>query len=366
MKVTIVTCFESNEERVGFIYDACKDRDYKVKAYSTDFSHIRKQVRTKAPGNIELVKTKPYKKNLSFARIFSHIRFAKDIFALIEEDIPELIWLIAPANSLIKEARAFKTRHPDVKLIIDIIDMWPESLPVNINKKLLPFAIWKNIRAKNINCADALVSECDMYQTILSNEYHGKIETIYWARDNRQIINKPHAEDEKLSLVYIGSINNIIDIDKIVETIASCDRKVIFHVIGEGERTETLLEKVRKVCETVYHGVVRDEKEKSLIFDECHAGINIYRNDLYIGFTTKCIDYFAHGLPIINTIKGDTWRMVKENNAGINLEGQTSIESEVLMRQRSGYKKIVELYNENFTKEVFTRRCLEVIDEVTK
>lgn len=366
MKVTIVTCFESNEERVSFIYDACKARDYEVKAYSSDFSHIHKKTRTEAPDHITLLKAKPYKKNLSFARIFSHMQFAKDVFALLEKETPDLIWLIAPANSLIKEARSFKKRHPDVKLIIDIIDMWPESLPLNINKKLLPFAIWKDIRAKNISSADALVSECDMYQTILGKEYQGKIETIYWARDNKQIVNEPHAEDEKLSLVYIGSINNIIDIDKIVETITSCDRKVILHVIGEGERTDALLKKARKVCEAIYHGAVRDEKEKSRIFDECHAGINIYRTDLYIGFTTKCIDYFAHGLPIINTIKGDTWRMVKENDAGINLEGQTSIKSEVLIRQRSGYKKIVELYNENFTKEVFTEKCHKVIDEVMK
>ena len=70
MKITIVTCFESNEERVNFIYDACKARNYEVKAYSSDFSHIHKQVRTKAPDGITLIKTKSYKKNLSFGRIF--------------------------------------------------------------------------------------------------------------------------------------------------------------------------------------------------------------------------------------------------------------------------------------------------------
>ncbi len=366
MKITIVTCFESNEERVNFIYDACKARNYEVKAYSSDFSHIHKQVRTKAPDGITLVKTKSYKKNLSFGRIFSHMQFAKDVFALLEEDVPDLIWLIAPANSLIKEAKKYKNRHPGVKVIVDIIDMWPESLPVSLNKDLLPFAIWRDVRAKNIGCADAVVSECDMYQTILKKEYDGKITTIYWARDNEDIVNEPRTDDSVLSLVYIGSINNIIDIDRIVDVLSSADRKVILHVIGEGESTDSFLEKASKVCEVVYHGAIRDEKKKSQIFDQCHAGINIYREDLYIGFTTKCIDYFAHGLPIINTIKGDTWRMVKERDAGIDLEKDTVLDSETLIRQRKGHEKIVELYNENFTKKAFCERCLEVIDEVMK
>ena len=33
---------------------------------------------------------------------------------------------------------------------------------------------------------------------------------------------------------------------------------------------------------------------------QCHAGINIYREGLYIGLTVKCIDYFEHGMPIVN------------------------------------------------------------------
>ncbi len=366
MKIVIITCFESNEERLKLVYDACKTRNYDVKAYSSDFSHIRKQTRTQKPEHIDLIHVKPYKKNLSFARILSHMKFAKDVFSMVEKDVPDLIWLIAPANSLIKEAKAFKKEHPSIRIIIDIIDMWPESLPVRMNKNLLPFAMWKNIRARNIDCANAVVSECDMYQTILQKEYKGKINTIYLARDNEDIIIEPNADNSKLSLVYIGSINNIIDIDKIVRIIASCDQDVILHIIGEGENTDEFIEKARTVCEVVYHGAIRDEKKKSLIFNQCHAGINIYRSNLYIGFTTKCIDYFAHGLPIINTIKGDTWKMVNERDAGINLEENSVIKSEVLMRQRLNYKSIVELYNENFTREVFSRKCLDVIDEVSR
>ena len=36
-------------------------------------------------------------------------------------------------------------------------------------KNILPFNIWRNLRSKYIDCADYLVSECDLYQDILKN-----------------------------------------------------------------------------------------------------------------------------------------------------------------------------------------------------
>ncbi len=365
-KIDIITCFESNEERLNYIYDACLSRNYEVKAISSDFSHIRKEKRNNLSDRITYLKTDPYKKNMSVERMLSHRKFAEDAFKLVREDDPDLIWLIAPANSLIKEARKYKEEHPEVKLIIDIIDMWPESLPVNIDKNLLPFRLWRNIRSNNLYCADHLVTECDYYHEILSEEYEGPITTIYWARDNSDVKNDPEFDNDDLNLIYIGSINNIIDTKRIKDVISDCDSKIRLHVVGEGENTENFISELNKVCEVEYHGAVREENRKSEIFNKCHAGINIYRDNLYIGFTTKCIDYFEHGLPIINNIKGDTWKMVEDCDAGINIKDDTRIKSDILIRQRKNYSKIVDLYNKNFTKDVFIRRCLEVIDEVLK
>ena len=158
MKVSIVTCYESNEELVSFVFEACKKRGYEVNAITSDYSHIRKEKRNNVPADFIAIDAKPYRKNLSVERMISHKQFAKDAFKLIEEQNPDLIWCVAPANSLIKEANEYKKKHPDVKIIVHIIDMWPESLPVKYDKNLLPFRLWRNIRKNNINCADALAA----------------------------------------------------------------------------------------------------------------------------------------------------------------------------------------------------------------
>ena len=366
MKITVVTCYESNEERAGFVYDACFSRGYDVNVITTDFSHIRKAKRESYPQGFMAISANEYNKNLSVSRIRSHQKFAKDAFGKVEELDPDLIWLMAPANSLIKEAKQYKEKHPEKKIIIDIIDMWPESLPVKINKGILPFRVWKNVRKENINCADLVVSECDFYKDILKNEYQGKIDTIHWARDSEAVINDLEVDDEKLHLCYIGSINNIIDTEKIAQIIADINMPVVLHVIGEGENTEHFLGTVKKVCEVEYYGAIRNEEEKSRIFRKCHAGINIYKENLYIGLTVKCIDYFEHGLPIINNIKGDTWKLVEEYKAGINVDDNTVVDGNELIKMRKDNQNIFDLYNKFFTKEVFVVKCHKAIDEVMK
>lgn len=365
MLVEVVTCYESNEERVSFVCDACKTRGYDVRVITSDFSHIRKEKRNNVNDAYYALDTKPYDKNLSLKRIRSHRKFAKDAFSLIKKHKPDLIWLMAPANSLIKEANDYK-RNNNVKLIIDIIDMWPESLPFGFNKHLFPFSIWRNIRKNNINCADALVTECDMYKEILQEEYKKKINTIYWARNDRKVDKSLDLPEDKLSLCYIGSINNIIDIDTIYAIIFSADKPVAFHIVGEGEKAEEMVEKLENICYVTYYGAVRDEEKKNEIFKKCHAGINIYKEGLYIGLTVKCIDYFEYGLPIINNIKGDTWSFVTTDSVGINVNRDTEIHSEDLIEMRMNNQNIYDLFKENFTKEVFVKKCLNVIDEVMK
>lgn len=362
MKVTIITCFESNEERVKCVYDACIKSNYDVSVITSNFSHIRKEKRNNIPEGYISIDTKPYKKNLSVSRMVSHSKFAKDTFKKVEEIDPDLIWLMAPANSLIKEANTYEKNH-NAKIIIDMIDMWPESLPININKNVFPFNIWRNIRKNNINCADKLVSECDFYKDILGTEYNKTIHTLYWPRVKYENTQKLDLPEDKLSLCYLGSINNIIDIDRIYKLIESADKPVILHIIGEGERKDEFVDKLNKICSVEYHGSIRDDDKKEEILKKCHAGINVYKEGLYIGLTVKCIDYFNHGLPIINSIKGDTWKFIENNRVGININSNTTLKYENIKEMRLNNQNIYDLFDNNFSKDVFEKKCIEIIDE---
>ena len=214
------------------------------------------------------------------------------------------------------------------------------------------------------DCADYLVSECDLYQDILNKEYNKDITTIYWCRDSKaQRINKK-LDDNKLELVYIGSINNIIDIDEICRIIKNIDKDVVVHVIGDGESKDEFLLRLRKICEVIYHGVITEEETKENIFCKCHAGINIYKKGLYIGLTVKCIDYFEHGLPIINNIVSDTWKLVDAYNVGFNVEENSELNVQDIIEMAKDNQHIYKLFDDFFSKKVFIKKCNDIIDEV--
>lgn len=358
----VVTCFESNEERAALVIEILKDKGYDTVGISSDFSHIRKAKRTEGEAPFTLLKTRPYKKNLSIGRLLSHRSFARDVFQYLNKIDPDLIWACVPANSLIEEAKRYKDRHPDVKIILDEIDMWPESLPIGPLKKTFPFALWKNVRSNSIDCADVLVVECDYYKEILRNEYKGPVETIRWARKNKVEDYPLELPENKLSLAYIGSINNIIDIEEMGRLIKTSDMPVELHVIGDGENKKRFLDVLGAKCELIDHGVVYDSKEKQKIFAKCHAGLNIYKEGLYIGLTVKSIDYFNYGLPIINSIKGDTYSLIKDYKVGFNVDKSSSLNAKEIIEMRKNNLTIFEVYNNNFTREVFAKRVNEVVD----
>lgn len=364
LKAIIVTCFESNEERVKYVKESFDNLRYETIVITSDFSHIKKAKRNNVPEGYLALETKPYKKNLSINRLLSHAKFAKYAFKTIKAEKPDVLWVMAPANSLINEAKKYKNKYPDTKLIVDIIDMWPESLPISINKNMFPLNLWKNIRTNNVKCADKLVVECDFYREILSMEYGENITTLRWAKEDKATTSECVVDDSKLSLVYLGSINNIIDIEGIKDMISLIDYPVELNVIGEGEKTKDFINTLKEVCEVEYHGVVREKNKKADILSKCHAGINFYRENLYIGLTVKCIDYFLHGLPIINNIKGDTWKMVKEYGVGFNVTKNTVIDANEVIELRKDNEHFVSFYNSHFTSEIFMDTCKKVIESI--
>jgi len=325
MDVVIVNCFDTYEHRVDYICDFFRKRGDRVKVYTSNFRHFEKKVRDDSKEGYIYIKAIPYYKNISVIRMVSHFKLSKDIFKCLKNETADLIWVLIPPNSFIKSIYKYKKRNAASKIVFDVIDMWPETFPINKVEWIPLIKMWKNMRDKWISKADFLITECDLYQdkfnSIISKN---KVKTIYLAREIKPFTGKPNLPKDKLVLCYLGSINNIIDIPTIVNIINFFKKNLIveLHIIGDGEKREKLISEASGAGATViYHGKVFDAEEKQKIFDTCHFGLNIMKDSVYVGLTMKSIDYFEAGLPIINNIHGDTWHFVEENKVGINVDG---------------------------------------------
>ncbi|WP_353315712.1 hypothetical protein, partial [Streptococcus uberis] len=247
MKIAIINGFDTYEHRVDLIYKYFSRSGDHVSVFTSNFQHIEKKKRIQKKENFTYVETVEYKRNLSIARIFSHIKLSKDIFSFLENDY-DLLWVLVPPNSLVKNAIKYKRKNKKVKLVFDLIDLWPETMPIGKVKESFPFILWKNIRNKNINSADYIVTECKLFQNYLPKKIDSsKISTLYLSYGNEIIernFNMLNLSGQEISLCYLGSMNNIIDNNVIKNIILSLSKNyhVKFHIIGDGEKKSELLQ----------------------------------------------------------------------------------------------------------------------------
>lgn len=308
-----------------FVNDYVK-KGYDVIYVTSDFDHMtKKRYCFNEYKNSKQLHVISYKKNLSISRILSHLMFSYKTFYMLLACKPELVYVEVPNNSLVKSSAKYKKIN-NAEIIVDVFDMWPESMPVKTKNMIVNwgFDIWRNFRNKNLKFADQIWIECDYYRELLSaQKINLPMETKYLTLENAETSIETKVSEDEIDLCYLGSINNIIDIsliEKIVSELAK-NKRTRIHIIGDGERKDEFLEILKQnSIEIIDHGKVYEIDKLQEIFNQCWFGVNVLREDLAIGITMKSISYFRGGLPIINTVEGDTSRFVEKCNIGINVD----------------------------------------------
>lgn len=365
-KILILSAFDnySYAVRIKYVEKYFENIGYDVSILSADFDHRNKRKYQVERKNLNYVHVRHYKKNLSIARILSHREFAQKAFKYAEKMRPDIIYVSTPPNFLFRYASVYKKKYKTSKIIFEIGDMWPETLPVsNTIKKLISPCLngWRMLRNKYIRCADGMIFECELFYKYLRDIVAGiPSEIIYLTKDLNGKETKVSAPSLKngLSLCYVGSLNNIFDENLTSEFLNQIALKypVTFHLIGDGEKKNQFLKMLRNV-KIIDHGIVYDETEKAEIYSQCHMALNLMKTNVFVGLTMKSIEYFAAGLPVINNIPEDTFKIIKANQCGYNYIGdlaeavkwiETLDDNKITVMKDNSYK----VYENNFVIEI--------------
>lgn len=375
MKCVFIDCFSNYDIRIKPIEEYLNNKGYSSYYITSNFHHVSKQYYSENRKNSIQIKVPKYAKNISLARLMSHFIFSFKAFREVKNIKPDLIYIIIPANSLVWFASRYK-RHNNVKVLYDIYDLWPETFPYLSSKRLfsIPFMFWKNLRDKNIKTADFIITECNLYRSKLKNVLENtKTDTLYLAKEYKTVTNNLLLNEEEIHLCYLGSINSIIDIDKIKLIIKAINEKkqTVLHIIGDGENRKSFIDEIRQLGALVeYHGKLYEYQEKQDVFDKCHFGLNIMKDTVCVGLTMKSIDYFQAGLPIINNIKADTEQLIEEYKVGVNITDDniaevinniTSASLCELLDMRRNTKK---MYEKIFSYEAFNKDLDRIFSQI--
>lgn len=351
------------EDRLKIIRDVLKEK-FSCRIFISDFDHTKKKYIENKDSECEYIHVPQYNKNISFGRIRAYISFSHQVNGLLEKEKPELVYVMLPPNTIAYECAKYKERYPESKLIVDVYDLWPESFPVQKVSKYIPHILskWRSYRTYVLKKADYIFTECRYYNKVLGTDLipEGKSSVLYIHKEQentvREVVEKSISEYRKkpgvITLGYLGSISNIIDIDGISNLIR-CLREngivVKVKIVGGGEGTQKFTDSIEAEGAQVENfGFVFDPIKKAEIFNDCDFALNMMVGNIVVGLTTKSVDYFLLALPIINNIKEDTSELVETRCVGINydhnIERILSLsEQDIIQMKKSAYQCYQEL-----------------------
>jgi glycosyltransferase involved in cell wall biosynthesis len=296
-----------------------------VTTVASDFDHIRKQTLTSMCSNVVRLPVRRYDKNISFARVLSYWDFACCILrGSVLEHASVLVVCVPDYISAL--AVLLWSRRFSCAVLIDVVDLWPEALPLPVKWNLLFKGTLGPIIARVRACLFApssLIFFQSEYFIGLYGSPSPKHRLLRMCCDPLALepIRLAPPLGEKLCLVFLGSINSVTDTESIVGLLRglAAFRKIRLALIGGGNSLFRLQEELRSIAvETVYYGINFDPDIKSTELAGAHFGLNLYRSTTAVAVSYKSMEYLQYGLPLLNSAQGDTSLLVEREGCGFN------------------------------------------------
>lgn len=377
-RIIAISVFGSSMEkddnaRITNVVKSLEVKNNDVRYVTTDFIHSQKEYReikvnTK---NRCYIHVPSYKKNLSLKRIFSHIVFAVKLKIYLEKlpEIPNVIYCAMPTSTAAYVAGKYCKKH-GVKFVIDVIDLWPDSLlPLTTYKKFLSFITlpWKWVTIQAYKMADIILGESKEY-AFEAAKYNPSVpvypfylgvdtDKVQAAIDNNVLkIKKPESE---IWIAYGGSLGTSYDFETLIKSVSVLNGKYAYKLwfIGDGVVRKNIEDMSRK-----YH--VNIEITGFLPYDRllsylsyCDIAVNIFRENTKVVHSYKFNDYVATNCFILNSLEGETAEMIDKYQIGLNFDFKENSLDKVLLDCVSNWDKYKYWKNNN------TRLISEVLDK---
>ena len=360
--------FDGNNSR--FLYIAkmlAKSNKNNIEIITSDFSHARKTNFNKID-KIDGIKftvchETGYERNVSLKRFISHKELAINIKKYLKDrKKPDVIYLAVPSLSVGKICTKFCDKN-DIKLIIDIQDLWPEAFKMVFNIPIISNLIFFPMKKQAdyiYSRADEIVAVSETYcnRALKVNKKTKKGLSVFLGTDLKYFDeckknNKIEFDDDVIRIAYIGTLGHSYNIKFVIDAISILNKKGInnikFIVMGDGPLKQEFEEyaKERNInCE--FTGKLKYENMIGLLCS-CDIAVNPIKAKSAGSIINKVGDYAAAGLPVINSQESKEYRyLIDENQIGINVENDDSNSmSSAIELMCSDYKKRKEYGNNN-------------------
>lgn len=373
--ISLVSLFvytgEDDNIRINTVYDLLSQNN-DLELITTDFNHRNKQKHliNNSKRNLKFISVPEYKRNLSFKRFYSHGIFAFKLYKYLKstKEKPDVIYCIVPTISS-GYACALICNKYKIKLAIDVIDLWPESLIAILPFKRLFEVItlpWKLFANKVYSSADFLYAESVEYANI-AQKFNKKTKAIpvYLGTDVEKysdLISKSNISiskpENEIWICYGGGMGNSYDFDVILDAIKEIHIMNKFHFklifIGGGLKQTQIQDFIHKnkLPATITGFLPYQDFLKYLSF--CDIALNSFNKNTKVVHSYKFNDYILAGLAIVNNLKGETSEFIEKYKLGMNFDYKNNLLKD----------KLVYLLENQSTIEEMKRNSIYVANNV--
>lgn len=329
MKVWIVNPFDNlppegnRPQRYWLMSRAFARVGHEVTLWTSDFSHSRKARRVMDaafpdPGfRVKMVPTPPYGSNVCLARIRSHIVLARRWARLAaSEERPDLVVASSPPLSLCAAARRY-CKTCGVPFVVDVMDAWPETFE-RVAPRFLLVPLVRTARA-NYNAADAISVVSERYVDLV--RAHGATAPVRLFHHGIEIptaavSSAGSRNDGVFTIAYAGNMGASYDLATVIGAVKKMDG-VRLELAGAGPQEPVLRALAAGCARIAFHGYLCDEELRAMLARADAALVPMFP-DSCVGVPYKLADYAAAGLPVLNSLDGETARLVEKSGAGVS------------------------------------------------
>lgn len=364
-------------------------------------SYIYKNSRTiTINSNLKIIFTKAirYKNNLSVIRLISHLISAYKIYKEMSKcKKPDLIICAYPIPEL-AIATILYSKVNDVKFIIDLRDLWPETnfSALSLEKKLFLFPIFLIYKVLSIyifKSTEYLISLTNEFESYAKNlkgrSFTGSevIPLLYKKNEisktelnftKSKILKKYSLKQTDWIVIFVGSVNDYFEFDPVVNAakkVYNKKKNIKFVIIGDGNKLRKLK---KRISEENIHNIIftgwLDKSELTTFLSIAKVGLAPYRQ--LIGFenniTNKIFEYIAHGLPILTSSSGKMKKFINANKIGfyysndnfIRLASKILMLSENIKEYKILSKTSLSLYEKKYQFSIGENRLLKFTKKI--
>lgn len=336
-------------------------RGHDVTWWSADFSHRRKAVRLPPPRvtedeegfGIRMVPVRPYRTNVSLARLGSHRDFGRRLeqraaAAVASGDLerPDVILASMPPLEG-AEAALRLARRLDSLFVVDLMDLWPETF-----RRLLPGPEWmrrilsplllggmERRRRALLEAADGVSAATRTYADVALAGIPGDRprHVCYVGAYLQEYASSPRARPlgdgasaeatppGPLRCVYAGTLEAGQDIDTLLAAarlLGASGDTVEIHVAGTGRLEAKVRAEAATVagsCRVIVHGLL-PRGPYADVLGRSDVGIVAVKPESLVAVPYKACDYAAAGLAIVSGLRGELADLLDEHRAGVCYE----------------------------------------------